>query len=254
MNSRTGPKNGINFFLILVLIVVLIFNFTFMGDFARNAFLTIASPVKSLVWSRGISVQSEEFKNTPGEKSRLVSEIVELKNKVKEMEELRTALDLDAAAEFDLLDVRVISGSTEGDMIIINRGKKHGIKEGMPIITSSKSLVGSVEKSLNNFSYVGLITGPEIEFDGIVLEKDNSLGVVKSEEGIILDMVSREADLEAGDLVVTHPGGGVYPGGIYIGEISEIIKNDAEAFQSASVIPGFNPRELDFLFAIINFN
>ncbi len=252
MNISSKPLSRIAIFLPILVAVVILFNFTPAGDFTRNAFLSVSKPLQSAFWSKGVSIQKDNFEEKDPD-TRLIAEIAELERQLEEMEELRQALDLEINKDFEVLDALVLGRATENDHLILSRGSNDQVREGMPVISSSRVLVGEVAKSLKDFSYVRLISHPDTNFDGRVLGKDDSLGVIKSEENLIMEMINREADLEEGDKVVTHPGGGIYPGGIFIGEVAEIVRDDAEAFQSVIVDPGFKTRNLEYLFIITDF-
>ncbi|MFH1894783.1 MAG: rod shape-determining protein MreC, partial [Patescibacteria group bacterium] len=71
--------------------------------------------------------------------------------------------------------------------------------------------------------------------------------------GAILDLVPREFEIKEGDSVLTSALGGVFPGGILVGKISKVEKNDVESFQKAQVQPSFDIKELEDVFIIVNF-
>ncbi len=251
MNISSRPLSRINFLLVVLVVVIITFNFTTIGSMIRNNFLSVISPVKSAFWSKGISLHGIES-GDPNH-SALIAEIVRLKRKTEEIDLLREALDLEMDRDFVFLDARVVGKSTEEDHLIVSRGLNEGIIEGMPVITSSRSLIGEVVEVLPDFSFVKLISHPETGFDARVLDRDNSLGVLTGGDILILDMVSRDAQIEEGDIVITHPGGGFYPGGIFIGIVEEIIREDVEAFQKLKIRPGFSVSELNTLFIIVDF-
>ncbi len=251
MNISSKPLSRVKIMLPVLIALIAIFNFTPAGDAIRNFYLSINSPLKSAFWTRGVTLQNEsgELERSP----ELLSEISRLRREVDEMEQLREALGLDMDEEFNLLDSRVVSRASEGDYLVIARGSTDGVLEGMPVVTSSKSLVGEVVEALDDFSYVRLISHPESVFDGRVLEKEDSLGVIEGNDQLKMGMINRAADLEEKDMVVTHPGGGIYPGGIFIGEVKQVIREDAETFQSVVISPGFSPKEFQILFIITDF-
>lgn len=252
MNVNSKPSNRVKLFLPLLIIIIIAFNFTSIGKSTQNNALSLTSSIKSSFWSRGISMHADEF-NSQNPDSALISEIVTLRKELEEMNKLREALDLEMHKEFKFLDSRVAGSSAKDDHIIISRGKNDGILEGMAVLTSSKSLVGEVTLVLSDFSHIKLITHPEISFDAKILDKEDSLGVVKSGEKLTLEMIDRNVNLEVGDRAITHPGGGIYPGGIFIGEVKEVIRDDAEAFQSAVIEPAISPSDLTFLFVLVDF-
>jgi len=237
--------------LLFLIIVILFFNFTGAGDYFRNGFLKISSPLRAAFWSRGISLHPDKIEGS--DRDILLSEIVRLRRKEGEVDELRTALEIDLSSDFNLVDGRVVGRATEGDQLIISRGREDDIFEGMPVVTSSGALVGEITEALPDFSHIRLITHPDSEFEAEVQDRENSLGVISADNQLRLEMVDREAQIEEGDMVVSFPGGGIYPGGIFIGEIEEVIRDDVEAFQSATINPGFGISDFNILFIITDF-
>ena len=251
MNISSKPLSRVKIFIVILIIFISVLNFTNIGERVNNLYLSINSPVKAGFWSRGVSLRSDNFVDFDRENERLKSEIVRLRRKTEEMNELRKALDLDLHQDYNLTKSRVIGKSTESDSLIISKGSEDGIREGMPVVGSTRSLIGEISSVLKSHSYVKLITHEESGFDGRVQGKEDSLGVIeRNGDTLKLGMVDRSADLEEGDMVVTHPGGGIYPGGIFVGEINEVVRDDAETFQSAVIKPAFNPNEFQILFII----
>ncbi|MGM0439451.1 MAG: rod shape-determining protein MreC [Patescibacteria group bacterium] len=253
MNISSKPLSRVKIFIPILIALIAIFNFTPIGKSVQDLYLSINSPLQASFWSRGVSMQADHFKDSDQERTDLLSQISELRTEVEEVDELREALDLELNKEFNLLETRVVGKASEPDHLIISNGSEDGVKEGMPVINSSKSLVGEVVTTIDNFAHVKLISHNETSFDGRVLDKEESLGVIEGGDSLTLEMIDRAADVEEGDMVVTHPGGGIYPGGIFIGEIEEVVREDAEAFQSAVIKPGFNPKDFQILFVITDF-
>lgn len=251
MNISSKPLSRVKVLLPVLIVLILVFNFTPLGDSIKNLYLSMSSPLQSAFWSRGMSFNGNVDNNDYD--SELLAEIASLRRQLKEMDEMKEALDMDLDEEFDFLGSRVVGKASDSDHLIVSSGEVDGVSEGMPIVNSSKSLVGEVVEVLDDFSYIKLITHSETAFDGRVLEKDDSLGVVESNESLRMNMIDRGADLEEGDMIVTSPGGGIYPAGIFVGEVEEVIREDADTFQSVNIEPGFTPEDLQILFIITDF-
>ncbi len=252
MNITSKPLSRIKILLPFLVFFLLLLNLTPIGEMAQNSFLSVSSPLISAFWSRGISTH-QSIEGEYVDRLQLISTMVNMQRELEEMEDLRTALNLEMDNEFELLDSRIVGKAAENDQLIISRGENDGVLTGMPVVTASRSLVGEVVKTLPDFSFVKLISHPETGFEGKILGKEDSLGVVESDENIFLTMINRETKLEEGDIVITYPGGGLYPGGIFIGEVAEVIRDDAETFQSVRIDSELNPQNLAFLFIIIDF-
>jgi len=259
MRAKTKKRNFLKILIPVLLLTMALFYFTSLGEITQNFFLKISSPLKSVFWMEGTGVSSlfgcqESIVSLRRENRELQSEISRLENLEKENIFLKEALDLELEEEFDLLFSKVIGRDLDRNFLVLNKGEKDGLEEGMTVITSKNSLVGKIEKVLPNFSYLRLILDRESSFDGHVKGKENSYGVIRGEgDRLILDLIPREAKIEEGDRVVTLPLGGIYPEGILVGVVEEVVREDAEAFLQAFFRPEFNPREMNNLLIITGF-
>lgn len=250
MNFSTKPSSRVKILFIGILVFILVCNVTPLGDVIQNYYFQISSPLQATFWSRGISMQSKEVEN----EDRLLGEVTDLQRKIDEFKEIESLFEEVENEKFQYSGARVVGKPTESDYLIISKGEEDGIEKGMPVVDSSKNLVGKVYKTLSDFSHVQLVTNKDTSFDARILNKEGSLGVLENtKDGLTLSMVERSVELSEGDMVVTHPEGGIYPGGIFIGQVEEVNKDDVKAFQSAKVSLGFNSKETTYLFVITEF-
>jgi rod shape-determining protein MreC len=72
-----------------------------------------------------------------------------------------------------------------------------------------------------------------------LVQKIRARGVVKGEPtGLCLfDYVLRKHEINVGDTVVSSGLDGVYPKGLRIGRVSEVVKRNSDIFQEITVIP-----------------
>lgn len=251
MNFNLGISNKSKFVILLILLVV-VFNLTGFDDVLQNQFFSILAPIQTSLWSQGISIHQSNLEETDPKDTVVDAKLLELEKVKKENAELREALELDLADEFEVTRTRIV-GSGSQDFVIINKGSNSGIQKGFPVITSSRGLAGKVTKVLNNFSYIQLVSHPDSSFEAKVRGKENSLGAINGGEELTLEMIDRKADLEKEDRVITYPESGIYPSNLFVGTIKRIEKDDVEALQTAFLRPAFSFRELKSLFVITEF-
>ena len=69
--------------------------------------------------------------------------------------------------------------------------------------------------------------------------RSRDLAVVegRSERTLHLKYLSRAAQVEAGDLVVTSGQGGVFPKGLVVGRITQLVQEEGEYLQEGQVEP-----------------
>ncbi len=256
-------RNWRNILLFAVLAAVVIVGLTFFQNPVRYFFYLLSAPIQKTFWQAGDRVSDffetiSEIKNLKKENEEIKSKnqlltaenasLVELK---KENETLRAALNLGLEKDFKLTLVQVIGKDISQDSLIINKGSKHGLSEGLPVITEQKNLVGKISEVYENFSKVMLIFNKESSFDAKISDEE-IYGVIKGKGNlkIFLDLVPQDKEIKQGDILVTSVLGGIFPKGLLVGEIREIKKSDLEPFQQAEISPLFDIKELKNLFVI----
>jgi rod shape-determining protein MreC len=251
---------------VLVTAVFLVLNLTSFGKEVKNFFYSLSLPVQKTFWQAGDKISDffagsfraedlrKETESLRTQNLYLYNQIVALRELKEENRILKEALDIGLAEDFELALAWVISKDVSEDSVLINRGSKDGIAEGMPAVTSQKVLLGRVGQVYDDFSEVILITNKESSFDAKISEKDIS-GLVKGKggSGIEFSLLPKEAEVLNGDLVVTTALGGIFPKGILVGKVKEIEKSDIDPFQTAVIKPGFDWSYLDNLFIITEF-
>ncbi len=190
------------------------------------------------------------------ENSKLQVQIVELQQQVTEAQLLSTLVDYERRhVENQYTAAAVIARDISPFMhyIIIDRGSDDGLRKGMPVITQ-QGLVGSVAAVTAGAARVQLINDPGSSINAI-LQQSGVEGVVdgKITGEIELDMVSKNATIQPGELVLTSGLGGKFPANIVIGQVVTIRSEAYSLFQSASVQPAVDFSQLEIVLIIKNF-
>lgn len=130
--------------------------------------------------------------------------------------------------------------------LTISVGNKDGIKKDMPVV-SQGYLVGSIADVYHNYSKVLMITNPNSSFSAYVMPT-NTLGLVNGQLGfgMTISSLPRESVVKVKDAVVTS-GMGIYPKGLMVGQIKEIISNKNDVFQKANIEPLIDFSKLEFV-------
>ena len=150
--------------------------------------------------------------------------------------------------------VDIIGKDIGQDSILINQGAKHGISQGMPVVTEQKVLLGKITEVYQSFSRVTLISDKDSSFD-IKLAESGATGVIKGKGGLnlYLDLVSQEEEVKEGDLIVSSALGSIYPKGLLVGFVKEVKQSDIEPFYEIEVSPFFDLQAISSVFVILNF-
>ena len=129
--------------------------------------------------------------------------------------------------------------------IRIDIGSEAGLLPDMPVVTG-RGLVGRVIEVEGQFSEVLLITDPRSAVAALV-GRTRSTGIVRGQvDGtLVMDGIARDADVQVGDIVLTSGLGGVFPKGIVIGQVSQVLRSDTAMFEKAVVIPSVDLNSLE---------
>lgn len=161
-----------------------------------------------------------------------------------------------ASPQFDLLAAVVIGRDpgTWSSTILINRGAADGVAKDMPVITP-QGLVGSVSAVYNNSAKVQLFLDPHSAVGGIVQRPESRVAgiVVGSGENPPLPRMvnmARDADVVKGDKIITSGLGGLFPKGIMIGEVVDVVNEEGGLLKYAVLKPAVDFSRLEEVFVL----
>jgi len=153
-------------------------------DPVQNLSLTATTPLASRLrnaarpvddFFKGITDRGDivrENKDLRDQIEKLQNAVASQQNAEQRVRELEDALKVkQARPEDQLLVANVMSEDTSGlkRMIAIDRGSKDGLDEGMVVLSRSGSLVGTVSRAFNDFSWVQLVTDPDSSVNAQVI-------------------------------------------------------------------------------------
>ncbi|MCX6811523.1 MAG: rod shape-determining protein MreC [Candidatus Berkelbacteria bacterium] len=264
-------KNRIFLVIVGIIVLFIILNFIiprkYLLDPTRNFLFRITTPVTKIFYKGGDKTGG--FFDKIGEIKRLSDEEAELERKnagltlensklieaLKENELLRAELGLKQELKDNELVVADIIGrgpTSVSGSFIVNKGKKDGLSEGMPVV-SGQMLLGKLTEVDSNFSQVTLIVDPTSVVN-VEIQESRAPGIIKGEVGfnVRVDSVPQESPLKVGQRIITSGLGGTMPKGLIVGEIAEITSPESEIFQSARVKPAADFNHLEIVFIISN--
>ena len=167
----------------------------------------------------------------------LQAELNDYRNKQVELDALREQNEwlkeylniIEQDNDYQFADARVIAidPADKYNNFTISAGTLSGISVNDPVITP-EGLVGVVYETGLNYSKVRSILDPETQVSATVSRTRNN-GVTGgtlslAQEGKLkLGFLSRDGGAEARDMVITSGMGGIYPAGLLIGEIEEVL-------------------------------
>ncbi len=221
------------------------------GGFFRKIIMEAAAPFQKLAhdtvksvgnsWDRYVFLVGlvEENKNLTKTISELEAELLFYKEGYSETERLRKLLALKESLGYSFIAARVIARE-QGALsktIIIDKGSFDGLKSGMPVVAHA-GLVGRVVHVSWNVAKVLLIIDENSNVD-VLLDRTRVQGIFSGEglRGGKLKYITKNQDVVAGDIVISSGMGGVFPKGLFVGQVRDVKKPDTELFLNISVTP-----------------
>lgn len=269
MNPRQFSKS--NLFRAIVLLAIFgafaFWNPEPLNAVFRGAFHTVFLPVERLFSSVGSGIRDtagflsdigdlkRENERLVEENLRLTAERASLQFLRAENEELREASGLELRNRFELLPSETVSYDRERGTVLISSGSMRGVRTGMPVLSSSGVLVGTVGEAYPTSAEIRLLTSSLSAVGGITVESGTK-GVVRGARGLgaTFSMVSRPDPLLTGDRVVTSGAGGIVPSGLFIGVVNSVQDTSDMLFREATISIPEDPERLRFLFVIVDEN
>jgi rod shape-determining protein MreC len=206
------------------------------------------------VWSHYIYLRhlKEQNEGLQDENTRLRLEQASLAEDAREGQRLREMLDFRAEYIDTTVPAQVIgtSGTDQAHVIYIDKGSKDGIRPQMPVITPD-GVVGKVKNVFPGTSQVLLISD-QTSGAGVMLQTTRIRGVLK---GNVLGQpqminISPDERIQPGEIVLTSGGDQVYPRGLPVGVVEEVVPDPDTSYVNVIVKPNANLQKLEEVMVI----
>ncbi len=135
--------------------------------------------------------------------------------------------------------------------VVIDKGRKAGIKRDMPVVNAS-GVVGRIVSVSPNYAKVLLIIDQNSAVDCLV-QRSRDRGMVRgqSEQICRLDYMVKSGDAKEGDMVITSGLGQVFPKGLPIGRIANVKEGEGTLFKEIEVLPAVDFSKLEEVLVIL---
>jgi rod shape-determining protein MreC len=152
--------------------------------------------------------------------------IKELQYYKRPADSVHLILDSTLLNSFDFRSAKIINNSIHLNQnhLTLNRGRKHGVKEGMGVFNED-GIVGRVKGVSTNFASVISLLHTEILVSSKIKRTDvfgSTRWDGKDPQKAKLIYVPRHVQIQAGDTIVTSGYNSVFPEGINIGVVEEV--------------------------------
>ncbi|HHY45676.1 MAG TPA: rod shape-determining protein MreC [Firmicutes bacterium] len=184
----------------------------------------------------------------------LKAQLLELAEYKAENDRLRRLLGFREAAPYATVAARVIGRdpSRLSSTLLIDKGQKDGVAKDMAVITFG-GLVGRVISVTANTATVLPVIDPRSAVGGIIY-RTRDLVLVEGYAGspglCMLKPLSSDADIVAGDQVLSSGLGGVFPKGLLVGRVVEVTKGKYSVGKVALVEPDVDFSKLEEVLVI----
>jgi len=226
-----------------------------------EAVMALVAPVQSALRSTGDFLSDFGYGVVHGRRlreqnQRLQREIEALRAAQTALEEvqqengrLRRLLQFAQSRKIRPLVARVlaIQPSAYFHTLIVNRGQAEGVRPRMVAVTD-RGLVGLVYLVTRHTAHVLLITDPNASVGARIQRAESrAVGVCRGrgEDYLVLTFLSKDADVRPGDVVITSGLGGVYPAGIPIGTVEQVLEQRQAGMREARVKPFVNVMQIE---------
>ncbi len=227
---------------------------SFVGPFQE--LLTRSIRFTRDVWRHYFFLVNVSYENV--ELTRAYHQAVEKNHHLNEIElanqRLRNLLNFQQQTTFEVLAAEVIGKDPSAwfKTVMIDKGKADGLRNGLPVVIS-QGIVGQITEASTHYSQVMLIIDRNSAVDALA-QRTRARGIIKgeSEDQCRLDYVLRKHDVKAGDTIISSGLDGVYPKGLLIGQVSDVIRRNADIFQEVTVRPFVDFEKLEEVLVILN--
>lgn len=260
---------------IAVFFVILTSVLALMGQVGaiKNALNTVSMPFRyvGLRVSEAFEGFSDYFKSVNSlldENESLRNEIESLEGELADMqatkdenERLREYIEVKKTyPDFKFSDALIVGREGDGNttFLTLDKGSGDGVENGMPVIVSG-GVVGSVCEVGNNWCRVRVITESSAG-TGAYVSRSGEIGIISGDVSLaidnkcLLEYLSEDADVLAGDLVYTSGVGSVYPRGLLIGRVEGVDVDEFSRQKTATVKAAVDVDELRYVMIVIDFD
>jgi rod shape-determining protein MreC len=229
-----------------------------------RAILEASAPIQygTTQFAQGVSAVLQEYvflvdvkqdnDRLRSENSRLLEDNNRLATSATENRRLRRLLQLRDELRGNLLSAQVIGKEVSPyfrvTRVVLDRGERDHVRAGMPVLTAD-GLVGQIRRTYSKYADV-LLTADKTSAIDVVVQRNGARGMLKgtgAEENYIcqLEQLSRDDDVQPGDVIVTSGLGQRFPASILVGEIKEVTKREFGLYQEATVMPAVHFSRLE---------
>ncbi|MEX0594627.1 MAG: rod shape-determining protein MreC [Patescibacteria group bacterium] len=246
-----------------VLVLAVIAQFAFFSparDLARrvmskpilavNTIATKASnSVKLILSIRDLAKENADLRD---QNIRLLAQLANLTDIENENSQLREDLEFSQKRpDLELSPALIISYSPSGSYqaITIDKGSDDGIVPNQAVV-SGGFLIGKIKNVSETTAEVWLLSNRSL-LTPVILTSSQVTGILKGGiRGLVVDNIPVDTKINQGELVVTSSLEGLYPSGLAVGRIEEVISQKEEIFIEVRISSPVNIANIRTVFIV----
>jgi|GEM_PF-6293482 len=179
---------------------------------------------------------------------RLLEEIQSLQTFKRENQSLKTLLGASfVRGNLETVRITSITGSSSRrpkEIVYVRGGSDDGISAGDVAIVPEQTLLGTVTQTMRRISVVETVLSSDLKVT-VTIGQNRTEGLFEGGIQPIISLISKNAAITPGDLVITSGQDGNLPRGLVVGRIRGISARPAEPFQQAALEFPFALSELE---------
>ena len=246
-------------YLVLAILVVFSLVLIFSNDNIQIRFLRAAAISSFGTVQSGLSAIPNVFELEKENKAyretniRLSNEIASLKEAKLENIRLTKLLNFKDKNSLGIVSAKIVNKSIlqTRNTITLNVGESDSVKTNMTVITDD-GLVGKIVSTSGSYSVAQILFNKDMRITAKI--QRNRLDGIVYYDGIsklMVNNIQKNADVNAGDIIITSEYSNVYPSGIPIGIVVEVGNLD-NLFKKVVVAPLVNFATLEEVFVLKN--
>ena len=193
-----------------------------------------------------------ENRRLAAEVARLREENAQFQDAAQEAQRLRSLMAV-RQQSFRTVSARVIGRDPSHwfNTLLIDRGPRDGVRRNDPVVTS-EGLVGHVIEASGGWARVLLVLDPRSAI-GVLVGRSRDAGVAEGQGQPMLRVkyLSRDAEIQPGDQVVTAGLGEIYPRGLVVGTVVDVSRGEGDLFREALVRPAADLNHLEEMVILV---
>lgn len=221
-------------------------------SYHRSKFINAANNVTGGVYEYANHIN--EFVHLDEYNERLLKENAKLRKQLSNIN-IQSTVDFPVEVTYDLIPAKLIQNSFDKkeNILVINRGKKHGIEPDMGVITTN-GIIGVIESVGENYATVLSILHTESRINA-QLKKTNHIGSLiwngESMFKIQLEDITKVAPIQVNDTIVTG-NYSVFPRGVDIGLVIKAELDQSENFYNVDIATFNDMSNIGYVYVVKN--